>query len=156
MEDEKDPRRDFFEGLSQVIGDRGHIIAYNASFETQRLDDLARWFPEYKARIGEVKSRVWDLLPFVRRNVYHPDFKGSFSFKSVLPAFRPDLTYKGMEVGNGEEAGQAWEKMLRHDTGADEKARLKRALLAYCRQDTWALVSLLTFIKDSTELRRTG
>lgn len=41
-EDDDDPRRALFESLSGVIGNRGHIIAYNASFETQRLDDLAR------------------------------------------------------------------------------------------------------------------
>ena len=142
--------------LSCAIGDRGHIVAYNAGFETQRLDDLARWFPEYRARIDEIKSRVWDLLPFGRRNAYHPDFRGSFSLKSVLPAPLPDLTYKGMEVGNGEEAGTAWEQMLRPDTTTDEKARLKLALLAYCRQDTWALVSLLNFVKGSRELQQVG
>jgi hypothetical protein len=142
-EDENDPRRDFFAGLSRAIGERGHIVAYNASFETQRLEDLAGWFPEYRARVDEMKSRVWDLLPFVRRNVYHPDFRGSFSLKSVLPALLPELTYEGMEVGNGEDAGLAWERMLRADTGVDEKVRLKRALRAYCRQDTWAMVALL-------------
>jgi hypothetical protein len=149
-EDENDPRRDFFESLSRVIEDRGHIIAYNATFETQRLDDLARWFPEYRARVDEIKSRVWDLLPFVRRNVYHPDFGGSFSLKSVLPAFLPELTYTEMEVGNGEEAGFAWGQMLSRDISASEKARLKQALLAYCRQDTWALVALLNLISKHT------
>jgi hypothetical protein len=141
-EAEDDPRRDFFDGLSGAVGDGGHIIAYNAAFEMQRLDDLARWFPEYQARVDEIKSRIWDLLPFVRRNVYHPDFQGSFSLKSVLPAFLPELTYKGMEVSNGEEAGIAWERMLSPDTSVAEKARLRSALLAYCRQDTWALVAL--------------
>jgi hypothetical protein len=68
----------------------------------------------------------------------------------VLPALLPDLTYEGMEVGNGEEAGVAWERMVWADTTADDKARLKHALLAYCRQDTWALVSLLKFIRDKT------
>jgi len=147
-EDESDPRRAFFESLSRVIGETGHIVAYNASFESQRLEELARWFPEYRHRVDKIKSRIWDLLPFVRRNVYHPDFGGSFSLKSVLPALVPDLTYEGMDVGNGGEAGQAWEKMLDPHTGHDEKARLKLALTAYCRQDTWALVSLLTLLSD--------
>ncbi len=147
-EDENDPRRDFFESLSRVLGDKGQIIAYNATFETQRLDDLARWFPKCRTRVDELKSRVWDLLPFVRRNVYHPDFRGSFSLKSVLPAFLPGLTYEGMEVGNGEEAGVAWERMIQSETGTAEKARIKRALLAYCGQDTWALVVLVDAIQQ--------
>jgi Domain of unknown function(DUF2779) len=145
-EDENDPRCNFFESLSRVIGEEGHIIAYNASFEMQRLEDLARWFPEYRPRVEEMKSRIWDLLPFVRRNVYNPDFKGSFSLKSVLPAFLPNLSYKGMDVGNGEEAGIAWERMVEPNTSAGEREHIKRALLAYCRQDTWAMVALLNLI----------
>jgi predicted RecB family nuclease len=120
-EDESDPRRAFFESLSQVIGETGHIIAYNASFESQRLEELAHWFPEYRQRVDTIKSRIWDLLPFVRRNVYHPDFGGSFSLKAVLPALVPDLTYEGMDVCNGGEAGQAWEEMLDRQTGEEEK-----------------------------------
>lgn len=146
-ENTDDPRRAFFESLSGVIGNRGHIVAYNASFETQRLDDLARWLPEYRARVDEIKSRVWDLLPFVRRNVYHPDFRGSFSLKSVLPAFLPELTYKNMEVGNGEEAGIAWQRMLEANTRPADREGIKRALLTYCRQDTWALVALVDAIR---------
>ncbi len=66
---------------------------------------------------------MWDLFPFAKGNVYHPDFNGSFSLKSVLPAFFPDLTCKEMEVGNGEEAGHAWEKMLQSNTVSEEWAR---------------------------------
>jgi predicted RecB family nuclease len=145
---EHDPRRDFFNSLSSVIAERGNIVAYNASFETRRLENLAHCFPEYRVRVDEIKRRVWDLLPFVRRNVYHPDFEGSFSLKAVLPALLPELSYAGMEVGNGEEAGIAWEQMLRANKSIDEKAQLKQALLAYCRLDTWALVVLLRFIKS--------
>ena len=152
-ENEADSRCEFFDGLSRVLGDRGNIIAYNATFETQRLDDLAGWFPQYRARVDAIKSRVWDLLPFVRRNVYHPDFRGSFSLKAVLPAFLPELTYEGMEVGNGEDAGIAWEHIVRAETNADEKARIKQALLAYCRQDTWALVALFKLLLNSAQLR---
>jgi predicted RecB family nuclease len=155
-EDENDPRSDFFESLSRVMGRSGHIVAYNASFEAQRLEDLAGWFPEYRVRVDEMKERVWDLLPFVRRNVYHPDFCGSFSLKSVLPALLPELTYEGMEVGKGEEAGLAWERMLRGDISSDEKAGLKSALLAYCQEDTWALVALLKFIRDKRSVEHTS
>ena len=51
---------------------------------------------QYRTRVEEIKNRVWDLLAFLRRNVYHPDFHGSFSLKSVLPAFLPELTYPGI------------------------------------------------------------
>jgi hypothetical protein len=60
-----------------------------------------------------------------------------------------------MEVGDGEEAGLAWERMLRADIGIDEKGRLKRALLAYCGQDTWALAALLSSLREKRQRRRT-
>jgi len=101
--------------------------------------------------VNGIKERVWDLLPFVRRNVYHPDFGGSFSLKAVLPALLPHLTYAGMGIGNGGEAGVAWEQMLRGNLNPNESARIKQALLAYCRQDTWALVSVLNFLKNATK-----
>jgi len=141
--DSEDPRRDFISSLCETLGQHGHIIAYNASFEAQRLSQLADWFPEFRDQIEQIKTRLWDLLPVVRNHVYHPDFHGSFSLKSVLPALVPDLTYEGMEVANGTDAGAAWEKLIRGDVSDAEKDRLKTALLAYCRQDTLAMVRVL-------------
>jgi hypothetical protein len=46
-------------------------------------------------------------------HVYHPKFAGSYSLKYVLPALVPDMTYEGMEVANGTDAGMAWEKLVR-------------------------------------------
>jgi hypothetical protein len=37
---------------------------------------------------------------------------GSFSLKDVLPALVPKMTYKGMEVAGGNEAGLTWERMI--------------------------------------------
>ena len=68
---------------------------------------------------------------------------GSFSLKSVLPALVPDMTYEGMEVAEGAQAGLAWDKMVRGQIDDAERKRLREALLAYCRQDTVALARLL-------------
>jgi predicted RecB family nuclease len=141
--DSGDPRRDFVSSLCQLLGQGGHIIAYNASFESQRLGELADWFPEFRDQIEQIQARLWDLLPVVRNNVYHPDFHGSFSLKSVLPALVPDLTYEGMDVANGTDAGVGWEKLIRGNIPDAEKERLKGALLAYCKQDTLAMVRVL-------------
>ena len=50
-------------------------------------------------------SRLWDLLPVVRNHVYHPAFAGSYSLKSVLPALVPEMSYAGMQVADGQDAG---------------------------------------------------
>jgi hypothetical protein len=86
-------------------------------------------------------------LPVIRDHVYHPEFRGFYSLKSVVPALVPDMTYDGMAVSQGSEAGLAWEKMVRAEAGTDERRKLRDDLLAYCKQDTLALVRLLEVLR---------
>ena len=141
--DRCDPRQKFIELLCKVLGKRGQIVVYNSSFESQRLRELAGWLPDYQKQIKNIRGRLWDLLPFVKRHVYHPEFRGSFSIKSVLPALVPGMTYDGMEVAEGNDAGLAWEQMTRSELRPAQRQRLKKALLAYCRQDTLAMAKIL-------------
>jgi len=57
------------------------------------------------------------------------------------------MSYDGMEVAEGHDAGLAWEKMVHAEAGTEERRRLKEALLAYCRQDTLAMVRLLEVLQ---------
>jgi len=118
-------------------------MVYNQSFEMGRLNDLARWLPEYAVRVALVQERIWDLLPVVRQNVYHPDFCNSFSIKTVLPALVPEMSYDGMAVAEGSEAGLAFERMVHPNTPDFERAQIREDLLAYCFQDTLAMVKIL-------------
>lgn len=86
------------------------------------------------------------MLPVVRNCVYHPAFAGSYSLKAVLPALVPEMTYADMAVGNGQDAGIAWESLVRGSLDRAERDRIKRALLDYCRQDTLALVRLVEIL----------
>jgi predicted RecB family nuclease len=140
--DANDPRSEFIGSLCSALGERGSIVVYS-SFESQRLSDLATWLPEYADRIKAIQARLFDLLPVVREHVYHPAFAGSYSIKSVLPALAPEMTYDGMEVANGQEAGLAWESLVRGSLDASERERIRKALLDYCGQDTLAMVKLL-------------
>jgi predicted RecB family nuclease len=140
--DASDPRREFISSLCGALGDSGSIVVY-ASFETLRLADLAGWLPEFAERIKSIQDRLWDLLPVVRNHVYHPKFAGSYSIKNVLPALVPGMTYEGMDVANGTDAGVAWESLVRGNLGQSEPDRIKKALLDYCGQDTLAMVKLL-------------
>ena len=122
---------------------RGSIVVYNASFESQRLAELALCCPEMAPRIDNIRSRLWDLLPVVRNNVYHPAFAGSYSLKAVLPALVPEMTYEGMDIADGQKAGVAWESMVSRVLDAEEVERIRTALLSYCGQDTLGLVRIL-------------
>ena len=140
--DASDPRREFIESLCNALGEGGNIVVYSA-FESQRLSELAGWLPEFAGRINKIQRRLWDLLPVVRNNVYHPAFAGSYSLKNVLPALVPEMTYESMPVANGQEAGLAWEALIRGGLDQSERDRIRKALLDYCGQDTLAMVKLL-------------
>jgi hypothetical protein len=145
-ESEDDPRPLFANSLFEVIDPEGSIVVYSKAFESVRLRDLARWLPQHADTIAGIQGRLGDLLPVVRANVYHPGFAGSYSLKSVLPALVPDLSYDGMPVSEGGEAGLAWEKLVRGNLDCDERNALRAALVAYCKQDTLAMARLLDVV----------
>jgi hypothetical protein len=144
-DDHTDPRLPFIESLCKVIQGAATIVVYYQKFESGRLAELAEWFPQYGKQIARVQTRLWDLLPIIRDNIYHPAFRGSFSLKRVLPALVPEMSYEGMDVSNGAEAGLAWEKML--TLGDGQREALRNSLLAYCEQDTFAMVRLLDVLR---------
>jgi hypothetical protein len=153
--DASDPRREFITSLCAVLGESGNIVVYSQQFESQRLSELAALLPEFAGRIERIQTRLWDLLPIVRNHVYHPAFAGSFSLKAVLPALVPEMTYEGMEVANGQDAGLAWESLVRGGLDCDERDRIRKALLDYCGQDTLAMVRLLNILRISPQILST-
>jgi len=147
--DASDPRREFISSLCHALGESGSIVVYS-SFESQRLSDLAAWLPEYAERINAIQARLFDLLPVVREHTYHAAYAGSYSIKSVFPALVPGMTYEGMEVADGTEAGLAWESLVRGSLDQAERERIEKALLAYCGQDTLALVRLVESLRRAS------
>jgi predicted RecB family nuclease len=137
-----DPRREFITSLCGALGESGSIVVY-AAFESQRLSELAAWLPEFAELIKTIQGRLFDLLPVVRNHVYHPEFAGSYSLKAVLPALVPEMSYDGMTVANGQDAGLAWESLIRCGLDQVERNKIKTALLDYCGQDTLAMVKLV-------------
>ena len=140
--DTNDPRREFITSLCAVMGDSGNVVAYNQTFESQRLKELGEWLPEFAGRIENIQGRLWDLLPVMRKHVYHPKFAGSYSLKFVLPALVPGMSYEGMDVANGTDAGAAWELLVRGNLGQAQRDTIEKALRDYCGKDTLAMVKL--------------
>ena len=139
-----DSRETFIASLLGVLEQTdGHIVVYSRSFESGRLNDLARWCPKYAARIERVQDRLWDLLAAVRRHVYYPDFCGSFSMKAVLPALVPEMDYASMEVSDGAQAGVVYNELVRTAPTDLQRDALRRALLAYCGQDSLGMLKLV-------------
>jgi hypothetical protein len=53
------------------------------------------------------------------------------------------MSYEGMEVADGADAGLAWESLTRDGLGQVEHDKIKKALPEYCELDTLGLVKLL-------------
>jgi hypothetical protein len=126
------------------------VLAYNASFESGCIKQMAEAVPSLAPALLAVQQRLVDLLPIVRDHVYHPAFGGSFSIKSVLPALVPGTGYEDLEVKEGGTAQAMLETLLLSGDSLPpgEKHALSTALLAYCERDTYAMVKLLEVLRD--------
>jgi hypothetical protein len=129
----------------------GTIFVYNAAFEKSRLQEMGDAFPEHKAAIDALMPRIFDLLPLMRNHYYHPDMKGSWSIKAVLPTIAPDLSYKALTVGHGGAAMEAFAEMMKSETTPERRAELYQALLEYCELDTLAMVRIVNYLKEVTK-----
>ena len=132
------------------LGKNGHIVVYHQRFESGVLGTLAGCVPEYRVgRPTALQKRLWDLLPVIRSHTYHMDYQGSFSLKDVLPALVPEMTYEGMEVaeGNAGRVGLGEDDSWPEVDDADKQEIARAALLAYCEQDTLAMVRLLDVLR---------
>ena len=141
----EDPRLRLTRQLLEDLTDEGTIFAFHQSFEIGVINGLARHLDQYAAKLTALVGRFKDLeVPFNKLMYYHPDFHGSFSIKSVLPALfprDPELDYKNLNIQSGDVAMNIFPHLHEVDD-PDQKAALRESLLAYCRLDTLAMVRI--------------
>lgn len=137
----EDPRREFAEGLIEALAvDDVPILVYS-SFEAGCLGALRRRFPDLALALCGIGARLIDLLPVVRRAIYHPAFAGSFSIKRVAPALVPGFGWDAADgITEGGAASLAFARIASGSVAPREAAALRRQLLDYCARDTEALV----------------
>lgn len=135
-----DPRRPLAQALINHIGSKGHLVAYNSSFEASVLRHLAEVVPEHAPALLAMAERLWDQLPIFRKHYKDYRFGKSNSLKAVLPVVA-NLTYKELAVQNGSQAQVIWQNMLLLDDPI-EKAQRAQELKAYCHLDTLAMVEI--------------
>jgi predicted RecB family nuclease len=139
-EGQNDPRPMMAEALIRACAGSASVVAYNASFERRCIIQLAEVCPHLATQLNAINEKLVDLLPIVRDNVYHPEFHGSFSIKSVLPALT-ELGYDDLEVSGGLTAAVWLEQLMLGEYEGDVDA-LRGELLKYCGLDTLAMVEL--------------
>ncbi len=145
------PMRGFAERLLAAVNSQGPgpIFAYNQGFEIGCVRELAAMFPDLAKDLDLIPGRMVDLHPIAKEHYYHPDMKGSWSLKDVLPTVAPELDYGNLDhVQDGGGAGIAYQEILDPATEHGRRADLVQALRRYCERDTFALVRLARFLAD--------
>jgi hypothetical protein len=140
-EEDKDPRHEFSRTLIEALGSQGSVFVYT-TYEEGIIRDLAQYLPRLSSELMGLLDRFKDLHDLIKKAYYHPGFHGSFSLKSVLPALVPDLNYGDLAIQEGQLAGLEYVRMIDPSLSTEEKDKIKKNLLAYCGQDTLAMVKI--------------
>ena len=147
-----DPARELVKHLQKHISGTGSVIVWNKAFEGGRNREMVEQYPEYKDFLTDVNNRMFDLMEIVSKGYYvHPDFRGSWSIKNVLPVMVPELNYKDLSINKGDMAMIAWWDMV-HSQSTEVKKKTIDSLLKYCGLDTMAMVKILEKLKLSEKL----
>ncbi len=149
--DDKDPRRPLAEKLVEWIPkDAPTVMAFNSSFERGVLTKLAGQFTDLSEHLLAIAEKLVDPHPVFKANVYHKDFRGSFSIKYIAPALLGDKwDYGKLEVGDGKMAQIVFDRMLNSSTSHKDREIYRQQLLAYCEQDTLAMVELTNWLFEN-------
>jgi len=144
-----DPRPGLAQALLQACGAADRIVAYT-SFERRCIEHLQRNVPELAGPLDAIKEKLIDLPTVIRDHVYHPDFGGGFGLKNVLTPLVPELSYDELPIKEGGVASVELARLLleAETIPVNERAQLRRDLLEYCKQDTWAMVMLVRRLRE--------
>jgi hypothetical protein len=140
----QDPSKLFLAALQENIGEVGSIIVWNKSFEGSNINKpLAIRVPDGAEFLTNLNTRLFDLMTIFSRQLHiHPDFHGSASIKKVLPVLCPELSYEELDIGNGSEAMNTWNKLVTEEYTEDDKLKIETAMKKYCELDTMAMYAI--------------
>ena len=145
-----DPRRAFSEALIQGVSHRGTLCIYS-NYETVAIQRLAEVFPDLRKSLLEIARRTFDLAHLIKHHFYHPEFHGSYSLKSVLPALVGDMGYDGLVIKDGRHAMEAYMASIDVEDES-ERQRTFSALHEYCAVDSFALLRIRHELEDFAAL----
>jgi hypothetical protein len=145
------PMRRLAESLVRALGTEGPVLMYTP-YEKRMINGLAERYPDLEPSLTAVVDRLVDLAPVVRDNYYHPEMRGSWSLKAVLPTIAADMQYSELKgIQEGTAASEGYLEAIDPDTSAERKAELREQLLRYCKFDTQAMVRLVQFLGEQSD-----
>lgn len=148
METFNDPIPPLLEAFKNVMGKTGTVISWHAPFEMGRNKEMAEMHPEYAELLLDVNARTYDLIDIFKKGMYiDPAFGGSNGLKSVMPVLCPDLSYKNLNIQEGGTASASWVIVTDPKLSEDERKKLYKDMIDYCRLDVYGMVKILDFLK---------
>ena len=145
------------------LSNGGCMLAQNVGFEKSRIKELSIIYPQYKRELMKIYESGRDLLEIIDNNkalykslgfdeynsttvnYYNNEQSGSYSIKKTLPIFT-NLTYNDLEIQNGVDA--LVEYAVFNKMNKIELDKSRKALIEYCKQDTWAMVEILRGLRN--------
>lgn len=147
------PMRACAETLIEALGEQGPVFVYT-SYEARVLAGLADRFPDLAAPLAAIGDRLYDLHPLTKQSYYHPEMRGSWSIKAVLPTLDADMDYGDLgEIQEGNSASEAFLELLNPALAPERRRRLRADLIDYCCYDTLALVRLAETLRGERRPR---
>jgi hypothetical protein len=127
--------------LEAWIGAEGNLLSWHKSTEMGCNDRMGALMPGKAPFLADLNARTVDLMVPFEKDYVDARFEGFTSIKKILPILVPALAYSNTDVHDGAGAMQAWLRLTRSEN-QDERAELRRQLLAYCALDTLAMVEI--------------
>lgn len=145
-----DPAPLLVKALQRYMGHVGSILVWYKPFEESHINkNLAIRMPEYADFLNNINARMFDLMTIFSKQLHiHPDFHGSASIKKVLPVLCPELSYKELDIGNGSEAMNIWNKLVTEGVTDVERVKIEKSMLEYCSLDTYAMYAIWKHLRE--------
>lgn len=143
-----DPTPALVDSLKKAVTEPGTFISWNSGFEKGCNTEMAKRVPEHTDFLQSINDAMFDLMLVFKHGHYvHKDFHGRASLKKVLPVLVPKLSYKKLNIQEGETASASWQKLFDPEMSAADKKKLYKDMLAYCELDTLAMVEILGVLR---------
>ncbi len=145
------PGRACAEALIDALEASGPVLTWSG-YERSVINALRKSYPDLDASLKGILARLVDLHPLLRDHYYHPDMRGSWSLKAVLPVIAPDLSYAALgEINEGNAASNAWLELINPATGPERRAGLGAGLERYCALDTEGLLRIVRWLENGPD-----
>jgi hypothetical protein len=143
------PDQSLLEKMQEHFEGSGSVISWSKKYEVARNNEMAKMYPKYEKFLHGINDRMIDLMdPFAKGWFVDKDFFGSASIKKVLPVLVPELSYKELDINNGEQALRIWVDTVLKGKNREKKDKIMADLRKYCALDTYSMYAILKYLLD--------